>query len=76
MLGFDKPAESNKESFMTTLQVLHYLRTNCSLQLSEKHMGEALRKAGFERTERCINNSPSLVYGYRIAKIVPNPFIS
>jgi len=76
MQGFEKPAESDKESFMTTAQVLHYLRSNCSLQLSEKRMGEALRKAGFERTERRISNSTSPVYGYRISKIVPNPFLS
>lgn len=76
MQGFEPPAENDRDSFMTTAQVLEYLRRNSFLQLSEKRMGEALRKAGFERTERRINNSPNPVYGYRISKVIPNPFIS
>lgn len=73
-LAFEKPEETD-DSFMTTAQVLGYLRLYTSLYLSEKRMGEALRKAGFQRVQKRINNSPNPVYGYRIKKIEPNPFI-
>lgn len=74
MQGFEKPPEGD-DSFMTTAQVLNYLRSYSSLTLSEKRMGEALRKAGFERIQKRINQSPNPVYGYRIKKIKANPFI-
>lgn len=74
MQGFIKPDETD-DSFMTTAQVLNYLRMFSSLPLSEKRMGEAIRKAGFIRTQKRINNNPSPVYGYLIKKIKPNPFI-
>lgn len=74
MQGFEKPEETDN-SFMTTAQVLNYLRMYSSLSLSEKRMGEALRKAGFQRIQKRINHSPNPVYGYRIKKIKPNPFI-
>lgn len=74
MQGFEKPSET-EDAFMTTAQVLNYLRMYSSLPLSEKRMGEALRKAGFERIQKRINQSPNPVYGYRIKKIKPNPFI-
>jgi len=37
-------------------------------------MGEALRKAGFERRSKRVNGNP--VYGWVIEKITPNPFVS
>jgi len=74
MQGFEKPT-STDDSFMTTAQVLNYLKMYSSLSLSEKRMGEAIRKAGFERLQKRINGSPNPVYGYRIKKIKPNPFI-
>ena len=73
MQGFEKP-EGTDDYFMTTAQVLNYLRGHSSLPLIEKRMGEALRKAGFERIQKRINQSPNPVYGYRIKKIKPNPF--
>lgn len=74
MQGFEKPDDTD-DSFMTTAQVLNYLRMFSSLPLSEKRMGEAIRKAGFTRTQKRINRNPSPVYGYRIKKIKPNPFV-
>lgn len=74
MQGFEKPADTD-DSFMTTAQVLNYLRMFSSLPLSEKRMGEAIRKAEFTRTQKRINRNPSPVYGYRIKKIKPNPFV-
>lgn len=74
MQGFEKPDDTD-DSFMTTAQVLNYLRMFSSLPLSEKRMGEAIRKAGFIRTQKRINRNPSPVYGYRIKKIKPNPFV-
>ncbi|MDR1504787.1 MAG: virulence-associated E family protein [Prevotella sp.] len=74
MQGFEKPDDTD-DSFMTTAQVLNYLRMFSSLPLSEKRMGEAIRKAGFIRTQKRINRNPSPVYGYWIKKIKPNPFV-
>lgn len=74
MQGFESP-NSEEDNFMTTAQVLNYLKMFSALQLSEKRMGEALRKAGYTRTQRRINKSSNPVYGYLIRKIKPNPFI-
>jgi len=71
--GFEKPSVDSTE-FMTTTQILTYLRAYCSLNLSEKRMGEALRKAGFERRSKRIGNYP--VYAWSVKKNTPNPFIS
>lgn len=73
MQAFERPEETDA-SFMTTAQVLGYLRLHTSLYLSEKRMGEALRKAGFQRVQKRINKSSNPVYGYRIRKIEPTPF--
>ena len=70
--GFEKPEEAS-ESYMTTSEILNYLRTYTTLNLQEKRMGEALRKAGFERKSKRINGNP--MYVYHIRKISPNPFI-
>ena len=70
--GFEKPGEK-EESYMTTSDILTYLRAYTNLNLQEKRMGEALRKAGFERKSRRINGSP--MYVYHIRKVLPNPFV-
>ena len=73
--GFEKPpAHAVTDCFMTTVEILDYLRSYSSLNLSEKRMGEALRKAGFERRSKRVNGNP--VYGWVIEKITPNPFVS
>jgi hypothetical protein len=71
--GFEKP-HNDATDFMTTTQILNYLRAYCSLNLSEKRMGEALRKTGFERRSKRIGNNP--VYAWSVKKITPNPFAS
>jgi hypothetical protein len=73
--GFEKPEAGDNESFMTTAQILNYLKTYNVIQLSEKRMGEALHKAGFERIQKRIN-SKNPVYGYRIREVSPNPFLN
>lgn len=71
--GFAKPPENTTaDDFMTTVQVMNYLKIYTSLNLSEKRMGEALRKAGFERKSKRVSGNP--VYGWIIRKISPNPF--
>lgn len=73
--GFEQPLEhSVADCFMTTVQVMSYLKTYTPLNLSEKRMGEALRKAGFERRSKRVGGNP--VYGWLIRKVVPNPFVS
>lgn len=71
--GFEKPSPT-EESYMTTSEVLTCLRGYTTLNLSEKRMGEALRKAGFERKSRRIGGNP--MYVYHIRKVFPNPFVS
>ncbi|KAA6330978.1 hypothetical protein EZS27_020368 [termite gut metagenome] len=73
--GFEKPETGDNDSFMTTAQILNYLKTYNAIQLSEKRMGEALHKAGFERVQKRIN-SKNPVYGYRIREVSPNPFLN
>lgn len=58
---------------MTTSEILNYLRAYTTLNLSERRMGEALKKAGFLRKSKRIGGNP--IYVYHIRKIVPNPFI-
>lgn len=70
---FEKPSPT-EESYMTTSEVLNYLRGYTTLNLSEKRMGEALRKAGFERKSRRVGGNP--MYVYHIRKVFPNPFVS
>jgi len=70
--GLEKP-EPTADCYMTTSEILNYLRAYSSLNLSEKRMGEALRKAGFERKSKRIGGNP--MYVYHIRKITPNPFI-
>lgn len=72
--GFEKPSGNTVDCFMTTTQILNYLRAYCTLNLSEKRMGEALHKAGFERRSKRIGVHP--IYVWLIQKVTPNPFIS
>jgi hypothetical protein len=76
MQGFEKPESGRNDCFMTTSQILDYLKAHTTLLLSGKRMGEALRKAGFERVVKRTNNSPNPVYGYKIRKINPDPSIN
>ena len=70
MQYFEKPTEEEESLFfMTTAQILTCLRDVCPMQLSEKRLGEALRKAGFKRVQKRISNWNYSVYGYRIKPI-------
>ena len=71
MQYFVKPAEEEESQyFMTTAQILAYLRDVCPVQLSEKRLGESLRKTGFKRVQKRINNNYYPVYGYRIKPVL------
>lgn len=73
--GFEQPTESSiTDCFMTTVQVMSYLKGYTMLNLSEKRMGEALRKAGFERRSKRVGGNP--IYGWLIKKVMPNPFMN
>ena len=70
MQYFEKPTEEEESLFfMTTVQILTCLRDVCPMQLSEKRLGEALRKAGFKRVQKRISNCNYSVYGYRIKPV-------
>ncbi len=73
--GFEPPpVNPTDDSFMTTSEIMNYLRVYTTLNLSEKRMGEALHKAGFERKSKRVGGNP--VYVWAIRKVAPNPFIS
>lgn len=73
--GCEQPLEHNAQSyFMTTGQVLSFLSNHTSVRLSEKRLGEALRKAGFERVSKRVGGKP--MWGWVIKKIEPDPFYS
>jgi len=62
--GMEKPAVT-EESYMTTSEILNYLRGYTTLNLSERRMGEALKKAGFLRKSKRIGGNPMYVYHIR-----------
>ncbi|WP_373826207.1 VapE domain-containing protein, partial [Bacteroides heparinolyticus] len=66
---FEKPTEANPHSsYMTTTEIITYLGLYTHHPLSLKHMGEALRKAGFEKvSKRREGGSP--IYVYKVRKI-------
>lgn len=76
MQGFEKPTpEEEANCFMTTAQVINHIRVYTNVVPNEKRMGEALKKAGFKKSQKRIDkNYP--VYGYRIKKIIPVPYIN
>lgn len=61
------------DCFMTTMQIMSYLKRQTTLSFSEKRMGEALRKAGFVRISKRVNPKSS-VYGWLVRKITSNSF--
>lgn len=75
MQAFQKPETKDKsEYFMTTSQIINYLNSCTNLKFNEKKMGEALRKAGFERIQKKVSEKNYSIYGYSIQQIEPNPF--
>lgn len=73
---FEKPTDDNPHcSYMTTTEIITYLGYYTHHPLSLKHMGEALRRAGFEKVSRR-RDGGSPVYVYRIRKILPCPLLS
>ena len=73
---FEKPTEDNpRSSYMTTTEIITYLGLYTHYPLSLKHMGEALRKAGFEKiSKRREGGSP--IYVYKVRKILPCPLLN
>ena len=73
---FEKPTEDNpRSSYMTTTEIITYLGLYTHHPLSLKHMGEALRKAGFEKvSKRREDGSP--IYVYKVRKILPCPLLN
>ena len=72
---FEKPTEDNPQcSYMTTTEIITYLGYYTHHPLSLKHMGEALRRAGFEKVSRR-RDGGSPIYAYRVRKILPCPLL-
>ena len=73
---FEKPTEDNPHcAYMTTTEILAYLGVYTHQPLTFKRMGEALKRAGFEKvSKRREDCSP--VYVYKIRKILPCPLLN
>ena len=73
---FEKPTDDNPHcSYMTTTEIITYLGYYTHHPLSLKHMGEALKRAGFEKvSKRREGGSP--IYVYKVRKILPCPLPS
>ena len=73
---FEKPTEDNSHcAYMTTTEILAYLGVYTHQPLTFKRMGEALKRAGFEKvSKRREDCSP--VYVYKIRKILPCPLLN
>ena len=73
---FEKPTEDNPQcTYMTTTEIITYLRLYTYHPLSLKHMGEALRRAGFEKVSRR-SDGGSPIYVYKVRKILPCPLLN
>ena len=72
---FEKPTDDNPRcSYMTTTEILTYLGIYTRQTLTSKRMGEALKRAGFEKvSKRRDGGSP--IYVYKIRKIQPCPLL-
>jgi len=73
---FEKPTEDNPNcTYMTTTEIITYLGYYTHHSLSLKHMGEALKRSGFEKvSKRREGGSP--IYVYKVRKILPCPLSS
>ena len=72
---FEKPTEDNPHcSYMTTTEIITYLGYYTHHPLSLKHMGEALRRAGFEKVSRR-RDGGTPIYVYKVRKILPCPLL-
>ena len=73
---FEKPTEDNPNcTYMTTTEIITYLGYYTHHPLSLKHMGEALKRSGFEKvSKRREGGSP--IYVYKVRKILPCPLSS
>ena len=58
-------AEETEDCFMTTAQILDYLKRYSSLTMIEKRMGEALHKQYCSEVHYEINNKPYYAIGFR-----------
>ncbi|PIK18939.1 virulence protein [Prevotella intermedia] len=71
---FEKPAEDENYSLMTTTEILTYLGIYTHQPLVAKRMGEALKKAGYIKVSKR-RNGDSPIYVYKIRKILPCPLL-
>ncbi len=71
---FEKPAEDENYSLMTTTEILTYLGIYTHQPLVAKRMGEALKKAGYIKVSKR-RNGGSPIYVYKIKKILPCPLL-
>ena len=72
---FEKPTEDNPHcSYMTTTEIITYLGYYPHHPLSLKHMGEALRRSGFEKVSRR-RDGGTPIYVYKVRKILPCPLL-
>ncbi|MCB6901706.1 virulence protein [Prevotella buccalis] len=71
---FEKPAEDENYSLMTTTEILTYLGIYTHQSLVAKRMGEALKKAGYIKMSKR-RNGGSPIYVYKIRKILPCPLL-
>ena len=73
---FEKPTEDNSHcAYMTTTEILAYLGVYTHQPLTLKRMGEALKRAGFEKVSKR-REGCSPVYVYKIRKIHPCPLVN
>nr|WP_315347087.1 VapE domain-containing protein [Hoylesella enoeca] len=72
---FEKPTEDNPHcSYMTTTEILAYLGIYTRYPLTSKRMGEALKRAGFEKvSKRRDGGCP--IYVYKVRKLLPCPLL-
>jgi hypothetical protein len=63
-----EPAK-NKENFMSTTEVQEYLKERTSRVFEVNHLGQTLRKLGYQRSLKRISGHPSPKHGYFIKPV-------
>ena len=72
---FEKPTDDNPRcSYMTTTEILTYLGIYTRQPLTSKRMGEALKRAGFEKVSRR-RDGGCPIYAYKVRKLLPCPLL-
>lgn len=65
---FETPIDNEKTEYMTASEIITHINSVSNIKASSKRVGEALKKAGFNKLSKRINGRPIYVYPVSIRK--------